>query len=192
MKPQKKMVGSVVPSRAINAVHRHHNKDKGSIRMTSITTTDARTVAEYFIWKSQQADNPVTNKKLQKLLYYAQAWSLAIRNELMFKQDIEAWVHGPAIREVYMEYKTFGFKPITLEIDPKDIALDNDTKKFLDSVWNVYGNFDGDYLETLSHSEAPWQDARRGMEEDESSDTVIEPEAMLSFFSQKLQESKEK
>lgn len=160
--------------------------------MAAPTEIDARTIAEYFIWKSQQEGKPVTNKKLQKLLYYAQAWSLVLKNELMFKQNIEAWVHGPAIRDVYMEYKTFGFSPIKKEVNVSALQLTEAKIALLDNVWGVYGKFDGDYLEMLSHSEQPWIDARQGMEADVSSDNVIEHEAMRSFYSARLEEAKTK
>jgi len=157
--------------------------------MIPSTEIDARTIAEYFIWKSQQEGKPVTNKKLQKLLYYAQAWSLVLKNEKMFAQDIEAWVHGPAIRDVYMEYKTFGFNPIKKDVDVDALKLPAEKVALLNDVWGVYGKFDGDYLEMLSHSEGPWINARQGMEADVSSDNVIEHEAMRSFYGARLEEA---
>lgn len=158
--------------------------------MTASTTIDARTIAEYFIWKAQQEDTPVTNKKLQKLLYYAQAWSLTLKDEPMFKQDIEAWVHGPAVRDVYMEYKNFGFSPIKKKVDLENLKIPDAKIALLEDVWGVYGKFDGNYLEMLTHSEKPWQDARRGMEADVSSDKVIENDSMRAFYSEKLAEAK--
>ncbi len=68
-------------------------------------------IAEYFLWKASNESRPVTNKKLQKLLYYAQAWSLVLRDKKLFDDKIEAWIHGPAIRKVYLGYKEFGFNP---------------------------------------------------------------------------------
>ena len=52
-------------------------------------------VALYFIKKGVDEKNPITNKKLQKLVYYSQAWSLVLNNEKLFNEKIEAWVHGP-------------------------------------------------------------------------------------------------
>ena len=96
---------------------------------------NAQQIAEYFLWKAQGEKKAVTNKKLQKLLYYAQAWSLVLRDKKLFSNKIEAWVHGPAIREVYFEYKKFGFGPITENINDGLIAkMPVDIKKFLGAI----------------------------------------------------------
>lgn len=153
------------------------------------TVWDARKIAEYFIWKSQQENKPVTNKKLQKLLYYAQAWNLTLNSGKLFKQNIEAWVHGPAVREVYLEYKEFGFEPITKTIDAKSFSFPEEQQEIMDQVWKVYGKFDANYLELLSHSEKPWIDARAGLEPDEGSTNIIDPDSIVNFYSARLKEA---
>lgn len=155
----------------------------------TIPVWDARKVAEYFIWKSQQEHKPVTNKKLQKLLYYSQAWNLTLHKQKLFEQDVEAWVHGPAVRDVYLEYKNFGFDPIVKEVDPNALKFADAQVRLLEQIWDIYGKYDAAYLELLSHSEKPWQDARAGLEPDMSSDKVIEPESMVAFYTEKLKEA---
>ncbi|MFH1170529.1 MAG: type II toxin-antitoxin system antitoxin SocA domain-containing protein [Candidatus Vogelbacteria bacterium] len=151
----------------------------------------AKQVAEYFISKAQGDNKPITNKKLQKMLYYAQAWSLVVRDKKLFPDKIEAWVHGPAIRSVYFEYKKFGFGPITKNVVADDIVkISSETKRFLDQVWSVYGNRDAAYLEHLSHSEMPWQKAREGLEPHIGSENVISTKDMKEFYASKLKESK--
>lgn len=152
---------------------------------------NAEQIADYFIWKaSQETDKDrkhLTNKKLQKLLYYAQAWSLVVRKEKLFKEKIEAWVHGPAIRSIYNEYKIFGFNPIKKEIDSKKIEkLPKGIVNFLNEVWSVYGKFDASYLELLTHSENPWQKAREGVAKSESSSNEISLKEMEKFYAEKL------
>ena len=155
--------------------------------MTHSNKITALIVADYLILKSQQDNRPVTNKKLQKLLYYVQAWSMAIRNKEVFNDKIEAWIHGPAIRAVYLEFKQFGATPILKKIDSKQMeVIDADTKKIIDDVWNVYSSFDTPYLEHLTHSEDPWQNARRGLESDMSSDKEITVESMKIYYEKKL------
>ncbi len=155
--------------------------------MMKDTQLTALAVADYFVWISNKEGKPVTNKKLQKLIYYAQAWSLAIRDKKIFNDRIEAWVHGPAVRSVYVKYKKFGFgtideKPVEKEINkiPQDVQI------FLKDVWNVYGKFDAEYLELLSHSETPWQKARASLEPNIGSENEILPVDMRSFYSAKL------
>ncbi len=158
--------------------------------MSRNNTTNANLVADYFLYKGQQDNKPISNKKLQKLLYYSQAWSLVIRNHKLFNEKIEAWVHGPAVRQVYLEYKKFGFNPIVKEIQSNEFdGLRPDVKKLLDEVWSVYGKFDAGYLEQLTHSEKPWQDARDGVQAHENSENGVTPKSMKSFYAQKMQES---
>lgn len=156
-----------------------------------VRTLNAQQIAEYFLWKARGENKAVTNKKLQKLLYYAQAWSLVLRNKKLFSNKIEAWVHGPAVREVYFEYRKFGFGPITESINDETIAkIPGEIKKFLDQVWAVYGKRDAAYLEYLSHSETPWQKAREGLEPHIGSENEISLQEMKKFYSSKLKESK--
>lgn len=148
----------------------------------------AFSIAEYFIYKANQEKKSITNKKLQKLVYYAQAWSLVLTNKKLFDEKIEAWVHGPAIKSLYVKYKNFGFNPIQKEADNSSLkTLSIKNKKLLDSVWSVYGGLDADYLEMLTHSENPWKEAREGLQTSESSKNEISLKTMKSFYSQKLE-----
>ena len=159
--------------------------------MSKHNTIKANLVADYFLYKGQQEKRPISNKKLQKLLYYAQAWSLVIRKNKLFNDKIEAWVHGPAIRNVYIEYKKFGFNPIEKKLDLNNIeAVPQDIKKFLDEIWRVYGKKDAGYLEMLTHSEKPWQEAREGLQGSENSKNLISVKSMRDFYTQKLEFAK--
>jgi len=159
-----------------------------TIYMSSITKKpNALTIAYYLVNKANSEKSPITNKKLQKLLYYMQAWSIAVRNKKIFDDKIEAWIHGPAIREVYLEFKEFGANPIIKKVDAKKIkGIDTETKELMEKVWIVYSKYDAPYLEYLTHSESPWQDARKGLEADISSNNEISFESMRSFYKNKL------
>ena len=141
-------------------------------------------IAKYFIWKTQQTGKLISNKKLQKLLYYAQAWYLVFYNKPLFKESIEAWVHGPAVREVYAKYRKYGFQPIEEQIKESVISNVDDSQDIdlLDEVWRVYGKCDADYLERLTHSELPWQEAREGVTPDEFSCNIIKLETMKNYY----------
>lgn len=141
-------------------------------------------IAHYFILKSRKEDRPITHLKLQKLLYYAQAWSLAIRKEKIFNSDIEAWMHGPVVRSIYNSYKKYGFGNILENIDESTIDIDAETLKFLDEVYTVYGKFDGKILEKFTHSEKPWQKARDNAEIGLSTGNIITPESMIEYYTQ--------
>lgn len=162
-------------------------KQTGTVRKAKYPKVFA--IADYFISKNQKDHKGLTNKKLQKLLYYSQAWSLVLRNKKLFKEDIEAWVHGPAVPAVYFKYKDFGYKDIKEKIDTNVLSLINAQEdEILDSVWEVYGKYDADYLELLSHSEKPWQEARNGTPQYKASSKVISPKTMKEFYGQKIKE----
>ncbi|MBD3330642.1 DUF4065 domain-containing protein [Candidatus Peregrinibacteria bacterium] len=144
----------------------------------------AALIAEYFLSKAKEENKPISNKKLQKLLYYAQAWHLALYGEKLFKEDIEAWIHGPAVRKIYTLYKKFGFAPITINKIPTE-KLNKLQKKqinLLEEIWKIYGKYDADYLEQLSHSEPPWQKAREGLDSTMSSKNIISDEEMKKYY----------
>ncbi len=156
-------------------------------------TLKALDVGRYFIHLANQGEKPITNKKLQKLVYYSQAWSLVLNGKKLFNEPIEAWVHGPAIRSVYVQYKNFGFSPITVPVADADVKnITGKTKTLLDDVWKVYGKLDAQYLEMLTHSEKPWQEARDGLQSHENSEKEITPKAMKSYFSEKLENAAKK
>lgn len=152
----------------------------------------AKLIADFYIWKSAKENKPITNKKLQKLLYYAQAWYLVLENKPLFREDIEAWVHGPTVRDVYFTYKDCGYGPITKEVNDDIVNELKEQKAVLEGVWNVYGKFDADYLEELTHNEEPWQKAREGLEGHIASSNLIDPILMKKYYSEKLKRSRKK
>lgn len=144
-------------------------------------------VADYLLHKAKKEEKAITNKKLQKLLYYTQAWSAALRNEKVFEERIEAWIHGPAVKSVYLEYQKFGAKEIIKDVDPERLKeIPEEVAALIDQVWAIYGKYDGDYLEYLTHSEKPWQDARGILAPHVSSENEITFESMRDFYKKKL------
>ena len=151
--------------------------------------TTALNVAFYFIKRGLEEKKPITNKKMQKLVYYAKAWSVTLNDEKLFNDKIEAWVHGPAVPSLYETFKKFGSDYIT-EL-PKKISFDfsEEQQEVLDSVWKVYGKYDANYLEILTHSELPWQEAREGLQGSESSNNEISLDTVKKYYSAKLEKT---
>ena len=147
-------------------------------------------VAEYFINRAKKENSALTPKKLQKMLYYAQAWFLVFEDKKLFNEKIEAWLHGPAILSIYQKYKIFGFSPIIKEVN-QDILnkIPSSIEKFLSDIWKVYGKFDADYLEILSHNEDPWRKARINVGEFSASKNEITDIAMKTFYKQLLNQN---
>jgi len=146
-------------------------------------------IATHFIQVADAAQKPISNKKLQKLLYYAQVWYYTLFGVRLFSEEMEAWVHGPVVRKVYGYYKEFNFSPIILKEGAKSAELNEVEIRFLKNIWDVYGKYDANYLEALSHSEQPWQVARQGVESHAASDTKIHLKIAKAFYEQKIEKA---
>ncbi len=147
-------------------------------------------IAEYFIYLSKKDNKPITNLKLQKLVYYAQAWHLVFYNKKLYDDPIEAWIHGPAIKNLYRKYKCFGFKTIKTSLGESAMKdLPKDIKLHLDDIWAAYGGYDARYLEMLTHYEEPWQEARMGLDIDESSSIEISTDTMKKYYTNRMNET---
>lgn len=146
-------------------------------------------VANYFLKLGRNQNKEVTNKKLQKLLYFSQAWSVTLRDKILFKDNIEAWVHGPALPRIYNMFSRYGRDDLVKVVDASKLDISGLTSEEIDllkAVWNVYGKYTGDDLEVLSHSELPWQNARKGLEPYEGSNRVISIDSMKTFYGEKI------
>lgn len=125
---------------------------------------------------------PMSNKKLQKLCYYAQAWHLALNDEPLVENKFEAWIHGPVCPELYQEYKHYGYYDIPEGKLPDIIANDSYTLDFIKGIYKVYGHLSGDDLEYLTHKELPWLNARDGLEEWQCSNVLISENDMKKYY----------
>lgn len=156
----------------------------------------AEQVADYFLrLVDEDAGDSISNLKLQKLVYYAQAWHLAITNRPLFSEDIQAWAHGPVIPCLYNKYRDFGWQPIRGQVwepqaiprpDSEGTAMDEDTAGILDEVWEAYGQFTAKHLEKLTHSEDPWVAARLGYRPGDPCQEVISRDVMRDYYAEKL------
>ncbi len=121
----------------------------------------AKEIAKYFLTLSDpKVGELISNLKLQKLCYYAQGFHLAIHDTRLFPEQIEAWTHGPVIRELYQAYKKHGDGVIPTP-ESFDISIyDKKTQELLDEVYSVYGQYSGWKLRNMTHEEPPWIEAR--------------------------------
>jgi uncharacterized phage-associated protein len=124
----------------------------------------------------------VSNLKLQKLLYYAEAWNLALGKGSLFTETLEAWVHGPVTPGVFRSYKDFRWSPIT---NPRTEGIsDESIVEHINTILDAYGSFHATELERLTHNEKPWLEAREGLEPDEPSTRPISRETMAGFYAE--------
>ncbi|MDR6216167.1 type II toxin-antitoxin system antitoxin SocA domain-containing protein [Paracidovorax wautersii] len=138
---------------------------------------DVSNVARYFLSLAEdEAGDDVSNLKLQKLLYYAQGFHLALFDRPLFENEIRAWTHGPVVAEVYRDYKQHGGNPIPRAQCDLD-ALTNAEQELLAEVYQVYGQYSAWKLRNMTHEEAPWVTAYG-----QAPDSVISHGAMRDFF----------
>jgi uncharacterized phage-associated protein len=132
----------------------------------NVRILSAQDVARYFLAiVDKDAGDNMTHLKLQKLLYYAQGFYIAMHGgEPLFGEPIEAWDHGPVVPQVYQAFKGCGNRPIERpeDFDPQDYPPE--VRELLDAVYRVYGQFTAWKLRDLTHGEAPWRDTPRNGE----------------------------
>ena len=154
-----------------------------------MSETTASRLAEHILSRFQRRGTSPTNLKLQKLLYYCQAWHLAIADRPLFDDDIEAWVHGPVVPRVFGRFKSFRWNPITESFG--EVRLyggpeERTVEAHVHEVLNAYAHLSGSQLETLTHREMPWREARAGLANDEPSNNVISLDSMKFYYREQL------
>ncbi len=113
----------------------------------------ANEIAQWFINRSAMDVDMfdgeyMTNMKLQKMLYLAQCLSYAIKDSPLFKEQIQAWKHGPVVRPIYEKYKVLRADTIQ-DVNPIDI--DEETAALLEFVYEKYGIYSATELRNLTH-----------------------------------------
>lgn len=122
----------------------------------------------------------MTTWKLQKLVYYSQAWSLVWDERPLFPERIEAWANGPVCPDLYSAHRgQFRVE----SIGRGDLArLTGDEIETIDAVLDYYGDKPAQWLSDLTHAEAPWRDARGGLRPGASCCAEITHEAMAEYY----------
>jgi uncharacterized phage-associated protein len=125
---------------------------------------------------------PVDNLKLQKLLYYSQAFHLVLHDKIpLFPEPIEAWDYGPVVPPVYRKYKPYGFD--ILRNSGKPPVLSADEKKTVDMVIGDLGFMTGTELINLTHRETPWINAYKPGRPS----GIISLDSMYKFFKENIE-----
>jgi uncharacterized phage-associated protein len=137
----------------------------------------AHDVAAYIL----ERHGPLSAMKLQKLVYYAQAWSLVWDDRPLFREPIEAWANGPVVRDLYERHR--GQFQVTDWPWGDRRRLDNEARETVDAVLGFYGPRSAQWLSDLTHSEEPWKAARRGVADGERGDAVISLDTMMEYYS---------
>lgn len=125
----------------------------------------ARNVSDYFLSLCEpEAGDTISNLKMQKLLYYAQGFHLALYNKPLFPEKITAWQYGPVVKEIYEAYSEYSYGAIPKPRRINKKVFDAKTMDFLKEVYQVYGQYSALRLMQLTHSEPPWKNTKIGDE----------------------------
>jgi uncharacterized phage-associated protein len=138
-------------------------------------------VAKYILLHT----GPITTMKLQKLVYYSQAWSLVWDDRSMFDEPIEAWVNGPVVPALYQAHR--GAYIINADVISGDIdQLDITARETIDAVLSGYGEKSAQWLIDLTHAEDPWIIARNGLPAGVPCNNEIKLADMAEYYSSLL------
>lgn len=135
-------------------------------------------VADYIL----QQRGSMSAMKLQKLMYYAQAWHLVWEDKELFNERIEAWANGPVVPDLYEKHRgSFSLAEGFFKGAPTNLT--DSQKDVIDRVLEFYGDKDAQWLSDLTHMEDPWKSARRGLVDGERGGGEISTASMVEYYS---------
>jgi uncharacterized phage-associated protein len=123
----------------------------------------------------------MTTMKLQKLVYYSQAWALVWDEEPLFNEDVEAWSNGPVVRELFEHLR--GEYQISSISKGDHRKINKTQKRTIDAVLKYYGDKPAQWLIDLTHEEPPWNEARKGLGPTDRGDHVMTLDSIAEYYS---------
>jgi uncharacterized phage-associated protein len=172
----------------------------------------AAAIANEFIKLARESNRPLSPMKLQKLVYFAHGWYLALTGKPLINEPVEAWKFGPVIPSLYHALKNYGhgdigdsitddpfdlyfslgkdFAEHTSSIDDgPDLAENELAKQLVKRIWDVYGGFSAVQLSNLTHGDdAPWTQTP----DKDKKHTVIDQEKIRQHFVRLLERNRER
>lgn len=152
---------------------------QGSVMSTPDIGYDARIVANEFLRIAAQSGRRLTNMQLQKLVYIAHGYTLAILHKPLVWQSVEAWRYGPVIKDLYQSLREYGAGIVTQPIPIMSSSSLTETHRIIIStVEDAYSRFTGPQLSTMTHKpDTPWARVYSP-----SRDSVIIPDPMIEEY----------
>ncbi|RAM65112.1 hypothetical protein DS66_05025 [Mesotoga sp. SC_3PWM13N19] len=131
-------------------------------------------VAKYIL----QVAGPMTTMKLQKIVYYCQAWSIVWDDDSLFDEEIEAWEMGPVCRSLFNKHKG-KFRVCESDLGGGNVqVLTEDQRRTIEAVIKFYGKQSAQWLSDLTHIETPWKEAFYSGRKQK----VISKESMAEYY----------
>ena len=145
----------------------------------TVTKASVFDVSVYILEKCGQ----MSTMKLQKLVYYSQAWSLVWDEEPLFDEAIQAWINGPVVPILFESHKgRYRVNAHFLARRGNSDNLSKIQKETIDSVLDFYGDKNSQWLIDLTHKEDPWVNARRGLDSSDSSNAPITLKSIANYY----------
>lgn len=119
-------------------------------------------LSNYVISLFEQQKSPVTNLKLQKVLYYIQGYFYRHFGKAAFSDEIYNWQYGPVVPVVYYEYNDNGATPLKSRMFFDDCEIADCEKTLIKSVVEKCAAISTSRLVSMTHSEIPWRTAGSG------------------------------
>jgi len=145
----------------------------------------ATEIANWFIAKAAESGDHVTHLKVQKLLYYAEAWTEVITGKELFDEQMQAWAHGPVVPEVFQEFKSHGWDTLPVPQDQELPKVAEDVVDVLNQVYGAYGELPAKTLEVMTHKDEPWIAARGDLASEARCEAVIPKREIKEYFEKK-------
>jgi uncharacterized phage-associated protein len=177
---------------------------KSPDRQVSTMPYDPKAIANYFLDLGSAQDKPLSPMKLQKLVYFANGWYLALKGTPLINEQVEAWKFGPVIPSLYGEFKCYGDQPVTEKAEHhvterlggfrvryhRSVPSIDDipdqaqfTKAFLDRIWETYGSYTAIQLSNETHREgSPWDKVYKRYNGEIPRRTDIPADDMKEYF----------
>ena len=144
-------------------------------------------LADFLLTEMRERGEALTPLKLQKMMYYADAWHLALFDREITSEKFKAWVHGPVLTSQYHRFREFRWMPITTEV-PRPHTLPELEGHLLEIV-DIFGSEPAVALERMTHQEDPWIEARGNLPPDEPCDAYISKETTKSYYRRLAEEN---
>jgi len=136
----------------------------------------AHDVAAYIL----ENQGEMSAMKLQKLVYYSQAWHLVWDEKPLFAERIEAWANGPVVPKLYQVHR--GQFSVHSWSHGDSSKLTPSQRGSIEAVLKFYGDKTGSWLSELTHREHPWRDARAGLAPGERGQHEITKAALAEYY----------
>lgn len=151
----------------------------GGYLMSSVQAVD---IADWFVAranreKEEDFGEGISNLKLQKILYFAQAASIVVEGHELFSDDIHAWDYGPVVNSVYHNFKSNVSTAIKKPKASNYLDFDEATNTFLEEVWQLFGKYSAAKLVEMAHNHDPWKNTYDGTRH-----KVISKESMGTYY----------